>query len=508
MLRSQFAAGVLGIFLVSFTLAQPADTRPTVPQKAEITEKEKVIRDIFKADFAKTKAADRSALAVKLLEQADGTKDDNAARYVLLQEARELSAKAGDSENFLKAGEAMSKAFKISLADAQILGIDTLTANLTAATAREAAQPLLDAADAALGSGEFDAAQKLLRAADVAGRKASLAPLTSSIALRTKSFTALRKEFEKLGDARKKLETSPTDADANLLLGRFLCFVKNDWEMGLPRLVLGSDSTLRAAAEKDDKANSGTAADKAEVGDTWYKFGLSADALQKSNMMSRALARYREAQSDSTGLAKVKIEKRIEELTKLAPTAGPTANSGWTAIRQGIKDGSAREWPTIGSVPVNYPKFGEIPTAGGILVGLRYSGTPTHIEWVQPIYLGAKGEFNGAAFGRLKVPVSVIKAKEGYAIGSLLIHTTGRFLYGFEPTFVKLNKTTLDPSDTYRGATVGTTSGSKDTFGDGSSPIVGIHGRINPSTAAVTTFSVYTLPGGDSATMPKTKKTK
>src|SRR5258708_7840528 len=103
MFRSQFAAGVLGICLVSFTLAQPADTRPTMPQKAEIAAAEKIIHDIFKTEYAKTKAADRSALAAKLLEQADGTKDDNAARYVLIQDARDLSAKAGDYENFLKA---------------------------------------------------------------------------------------------------------------------------------------------------------------------------------------------------------------------------------------------------------------------------------------------------------------------------------------------------------------------------------------------------------------------
>ena len=508
MLRSQFAAGVLGICLVSFTIAQPADTRPTIPQKADITTSEKLIRDIFKTDFAKTKSADRSALAVKLLEQADGTKDDNAARYVLIQEARDLSAKAGDCENFLKAGEAMSKAFKISLAEAQIAGVDTLTANLSTATARDAGPPLLDAADAALGSGEFDAAQKLLRAADAAGRKANLAPLSASIALRVKSFAALRKEFDKLGDVRKKLETSPTDADANLLLGRFLCFVKNDWEMGLPRLVLGSDATLRAAAEKDDKANTGSAADKAEVGETWYKLGLSADALQKANMMSRALARYREAQTDATGLAKVKIEKRIEELAKLVPSVGPAGSSVWSTIRQAIKDSTAKEWPAPGSTTVRALKYGEAPKDGGILIGIRYAGTATHIEYLQPIYLGSKGEFNGSAFGKPRLPMTVIKAKEGYAVSTFAIHSTGSYLYGFDTTFAKLNKAALDPTDTYKGPSAGSTTVTSGTVGDGSSPIIGIHGRLSSTTAAVMSFSVFTLSGADSATTPKTKKTK
>ena len=205
---------------------------------------------------------------------------------------------------------------------------------------------------------------------------------------------------------------------------------------------------------------------------------------------------------------KIKIEKRIEELAKSTPTAGPAAVSVWTAIRQGIKDGQAREWPTVGNVPVTYLKFGETPAAGGILIGFRFAGTATHVEWLQPIYLGSKGEFNGAAFGKPRVPVSIIKAKDGYAIGSILVHSAGKYLYGFEPNFVKLNKRALDPSDTYRGNAIGSTSGSKDTVGDGSSPIVGIHGRISP-TAAVTTFSVFTLPGSDAGTTTKTtKKTK
>ena len=511
MLRSQFAAALVGICLVSLLAAQPADTRAPIPQKAETAAAEKLVRDIFKADFAKTKPADRTALAEKLLEQAEGSKDDMAARYVLISEASTASAKAGDPVNFLKAAEALSKSFKISLADAQAAGIDALTANLSKDTARDAAQPILDAADAALGTGEFDAAQKLLKAADSASRKGSVKEVSASVALRTKSLTALRKEFDKLGDARKKLETAPTDGDANLLLGRFLCFVKNDWEAGLPRLVLGSDATLRAAAEKDDKANTGSATDKAEAGDVWYKLAASADALQKSNMMSRALARYRDAQSDATGLSKIKIEKRIEELTKLAPTTGgttPATTAGaasWNAIRQAIKDNSVKEWASPGTALVNYPKFVDAPKDGGVLVGLRFGGTATHIEYLQPIYRNATREFNGNAFGRPILPLGVLKAKDGYAIGSIVVHSTGRTLYGLEPTFVKLKDATLDPSDSYKAGLIGSTFNGE-TVGDGTSPIIGIHGRVSTGTTAVVTFGVFTLPtDGALSTKKKTK---
>ena len=55
------------------------------------------------------------------------------------------------------------------VADAQSTGIDTLVASFpTAASARDGAQAILDAADSALGQGEFDGAQKLLKAASKA----------------------------------------------------------------------------------------------------------------------------------------------------------------------------------------------------------------------------------------------------------------------------------------------------------------------------------------------------
>ena len=100
MLRSSFAAVIVGICLAGLTLAQPPGQEHASrrsPEKSETMAAEKQIREIFKADFAKTKAADRSKrLAAKLLGQADGTKDDNAARFVLIEQARELAAKAGD----------------------------------------------------------------------------------------------------------------------------------------------------------------------------------------------------------------------------------------------------------------------------------------------------------------------------------------------------------------------------------------------------------------------------
>ncbi len=65
------------------------------------------------------------------------------------------------------------------------------------------------------------------------------------------------------------LETSPTDAEANLAAGRYLCLVKWDWDRAVAMLALGSDPGLKAVAKKElQRANS--AEEQVAVGDAWW----------------------------------------------------------------------------------------------------------------------------------------------------------------------------------------------------------------------------------------------
>src|SRR5687768_14301876 len=83
-----FAAG-------SFGLSARAEDRIAVPPQADIEKVEATVKDLFRAEYAKTRAADRLALSNKLYGQAGETKNDPAAKYVLLREARDLAARAG-----------------------------------------------------------------------------------------------------------------------------------------------------------------------------------------------------------------------------------------------------------------------------------------------------------------------------------------------------------------------------------------------------------------------------
>src|ERR1700687_1091611 len=96
------------ILALVFTLAAALpvvgqDKKSLVPDGSSQKDAERLIREIFKDDYAKRSQPDRVALARKLLEQASQTNDSPASHYVLLREARDLASQGGDLDSALKA---------------------------------------------------------------------------------------------------------------------------------------------------------------------------------------------------------------------------------------------------------------------------------------------------------------------------------------------------------------------------------------------------------------------
>jgi hypothetical protein len=131
------------------------------------------------------------------------------------------------------------------------------------------------------------------------------------------------------------LEKNPTDPQANLVVGKHLCFVKGDWEQGVPMLALCGDAGLKAAAEKDIAADKDAKA-KLPAADAWWDLAEKEEGLVRQQMQQRAVAWYRQAQSLATGLPAVKIEKRIHEAEQAMASATGAAAAGRDKKRRGI----------------------------------------------------------------------------------------------------------------------------------------------------------------------------
>lgn len=294
--------------------APPAKKRP-VPDAAALRESEKLVRELFKEDYAKKAAADKVTLARKLIDLAGQSRDDPSGRFVLLREARDLAGAGGNLGVALQAVDELAKEFEVNAAAMKGAALVAAGQGLTAPDEiKAAAVRVLSYADEAIASEDFDGAQKAAAAAAAMARKSKDVALASKADAKVKEVEEAKDRVEKLKKAHETLARNPNDPDACLAIGQYQCVVRGDWASGLALLARGSNPALKELARKELGAPSEPAAQVA-MGDEWWDSGDG--ALGKDENRKRAGYWYRMALPKLAGFTKTKVERRLAEAEAL-----------------------------------------------------------------------------------------------------------------------------------------------------------------------------------------------
>jgi hypothetical protein len=287
--------------------------RAAVPEAPKQREAEKSIRDLYKAEYAKKSPADRDALVRILLSQATRAADDPAAQFILFREAQDIAAQNGSLELAFEAVDGSAAVFDVD-GTAMKNAVLTLAAK-TAKTPEDlvkVAEGYLVLIDAALAADDFDAADKAASAAAQIVRRGNLPAVTAKVAARQKEVAELKSKYEKVKKALDTLIKDPESPAANLEVGLYCCFVKGDWDTGLPLLAKGSDVALKSVAVKDLAHPTETAA-RIDLADGWWDLAEKEknDARQR-HLYTRAMQLYEKAFPDVSGLLQTKVQMRID----------------------------------------------------------------------------------------------------------------------------------------------------------------------------------------------------
>jgi hypothetical protein len=299
-------------------VAGKEEKRP-VPVPAAQAAAEKLIKDLFKDEYAKREPAALRELSTRLFEQGRETKDDNAARFVSFREASELAAKAGDYEAAFRVIDQMAKEYAV---DALELKTAALTAASQTASIPAAGKALAESAlaliEGAVAEDSYEAATRLLPVAEAAAKKAQSVSLVAQVAARGQEVRDLHQSYEAAKAALATLKEKPDDPEANLVAGKFLCFGKRQWERGLPLLLRGSDPQLKTLAEKE-QAKPTTPAEQEELADAWWDRAQAEQGKEKVAYLRRASHWYQQALPGLKGLHQTRVEKRIESMGEQVP---------------------------------------------------------------------------------------------------------------------------------------------------------------------------------------------
>lgn len=289
--------------------------RLPVPEAASLKESEALLKELFKEAYARKDPAGRKALARLLLQQRGKVAGDAASAYVVFREAADAAVQGNDLRTALRALEEQADRFDV---DGPALRAAALTKlGRTARTPGElglVAETYLEMVDGHLAMDEYPPADKAAAAAIAFAKKSGSLPLAVLATERKKEVAEAATRFRAMKKVLETLASDPAHPESNLEMGRFLCFIKGNWDLGLRFLAQGSDDTLKGLAVAETGAPA-TPEEIQKIADGWFAlFEKEAPSLKKKQIALHARDLYGSVMPGAAGLAALKIQKRLDAL--------------------------------------------------------------------------------------------------------------------------------------------------------------------------------------------------
>ncbi|MEZ6087408.1 MAG: hypothetical protein R3C05_05140 [Pirellulaceae bacterium] len=298
--------------------AAETSSRLALPDDQGVAEARKLVLEVYADQNAAAKTKfDKTKLAKKIYQTGLDTKDDDTVRYVLWRYfALPMLVKNEEFETAFEVIDSLGQHYRY---DGLVEKTKVLKGIPQATFVRSPESfDLFEAViDEAINEGDFDVAKAVtshwLGLVSASRRK----PIEAMLA----KIEELKKLHSVYTQAVEQFKTKPDDPEANLQIGRYLCFGKDQWPVGLDYLAVGSDSQIAEAAKQEKEyqaAFAKTVEQEMALGDAWFEIAANEPIQTYQNAIGQhAVEYYRTAvQSMPSGVNKLKAEKRIEELSQ------------------------------------------------------------------------------------------------------------------------------------------------------------------------------------------------
>jgi hypothetical protein len=362
---------IIAIFVSSISSSLAGQTkRLPVPNESAQREAKRVIAEIYKAEYEKAKTSEQKAkLAQKLIDAALETVDDPAGQYSLLKIAIDVALNAANIEIAFASIHELNQRYQI---DALATKVNAVTKASKIARRRDDLKELSKKISLLLGEivaeDRYDLGDQLGKVAVTTARKTEDSNLLEQVLGQVDDIEQQKSSFAKIKVALATLELSPTDAEANLLLGKYRCFRKGDWKTGLPMLAIGQNPELKQVAGLELK-ESKSVEDQVALGNSWFELSVQMEGVEKKYLEERSVHWYKQALPHLKGLAKAKVSTRLELVGEPLEnkTAVKPSNTASKRLRV-FKLGGRNRFPRI-FAPIAQVRVGK---SGIVLVDRHY----------------------------------------------------------------------------------------------------------------------------------------
>ncbi len=300
-------------------VAVPANIREQVPIAADVADAQIKLRKVFaKKISSATTDAKKRALSAEMLDLA-AQMSDSAEAFALQTAAMRMAIDGGGCQELIAAIDHRVRRFEVDAYEENIVqllafGAENNTRKPESIEAEGFLERSAHVVYSAIIDNDFIRASSLLQ---IAYRYLDQGPGEEL----PKNVNRLRAQ---LGNAQRYYERTryhlaayrenPNDGEAAAVVGRFLCFIKGDWEAGLPLLAKGGPDTLRELA-RADLEGAKDYLDKVAMGDSWWNLSSQATVgVFRTSARDRALHWYQQVyRTMPQSLDRMHVKARIDE---------------------------------------------------------------------------------------------------------------------------------------------------------------------------------------------------
>ncbi|MBC8869994.1 MAG: hypothetical protein H8E44_11280 [Planctomycetes bacterium] len=302
---------------------------------------------------ADTLPSKKKQLCKEFMELARDPKETEGRRFVFLDLSAQLARDTGDAVAMLEAVEEIGQNYDVRTADVkanmlvQLLG--TAEDQTRVMTFLKTSQ---DVVCDAVKADDFDAANRLSTVAvGLCDRQVGGKEFRQGIRDLCTEVERLRVEYELVEKAQSELERDDANPDARWTVGRWFCFIKNDWDRGLGYLASANDASIREIAHRELQGVSVDAAERIALANSWWNVAQNVDEDIRHGVLLRARHWYTQIDRNSlSGFEQDKTDQRVARIDELVGELRP----GCLALLDGPNATPISD-PSPGATPEEVP---------------------------------------------------------------------------------------------------------------------------------------------------------
>ena len=243
-------------------------------------------------------------------------------RFVMLQQAVDLVVEQGNPAEFLRLIDELAAQYEVDPLAAKTDALVKSGATLSGVDQGETLY--LATSDVYATAKEFkrhDLAERLARLAVKCAERAGDREAAAFAESEARRMQSLHQLVASASVGQETLRRSPDDAAALTAVGRWECFLNNNWGPGLEMLQKGNDAPLAELAQADLASPSASPA-QVELADRWLKYGKAQREGLKAGPFARATHWYEQALDGASDDVRAAIEKSLAEAKSLLEGEG------------------------------------------------------------------------------------------------------------------------------------------------------------------------------------------